>query len=261
MKTLTLSLLAGLLSITVTASHAQEQDTELNNIELDEEITDEQIRDYMKQRQEYQDDPAALKILDRIQEAAGITEADIARAQGREPGSDAGAATAGATAGTSTGESAAASADHQEHAIQGNPQESEPEFEPDPALAENAYLHGDYKTALKHYNELAKEGDPHAHLILGIMHQEGQAVEQDPTKARAYYQRAADYGDRRGQELAESLEIYMDETKIENSQEQYNKLVEEQKEAGAPEPEPPSGQKWDRGPVTEGGRPALPSVD
>lgn len=241
MKTLTLSLLAGLLSIVVTASHAQEQDTELNNIELDEEITDEQIRDYMKQREEYQDDPAALEILDRIQEAAGISEDDIARAQGREPGSDAGAA--GATAGASASEAAAASADHQERAIQGNPQESEPEFEPDPALAEHAYLQGDYETALKHYNELAKEGDPHAHLILGIMHQEGQAVEKDPTKARAYYQRAGDYGDRRGQELAESLEIYMDETKIENSQEQYNKLVEEQREAGAPEPEPSSEQK------------------
>jgi len=200
-------------------------EAELN---IDEDITDAEIRDYLEVREQYKDDPKTLELLDQIQEAAGITEEDIARATGQAP--------------------AGASRDGQ--AI--------PDIEPDSRTAEQAYRNGDYDTALKHYQALAAEGDGYANLMLGLMYHQGQGVDGDKSKARAYYERAADYGEERGSELSRSLEHEMSPAALERAEKDYSAIRDTQQQAGSPEPQ--SGDKREQYPavILENGRPAQP---
>lgn len=197
-------------------------------LNIDEDITDAEIRDYLEVREKYKDDPKTLELLDQIQEAAGITEKDIARATGQTP--------------------AGASRDGQ--AI--------PDIDPDPRTAEQAYRNGDYETALKHYQALAAEGDGYANLMLGLMYHQGQGVDGDTSKARAYYERAADYGEERGSELSRSLEREMSATALERAEQDYSAIRDTQRQASAPAPQ--SGDEREKYPavILENGRPAQP---
>lgn len=194
-------------------------------LKIDEDITDAEIRDYLEVREKYKDDPKTLELLDQIQEAAGITEKDIARATGKTP--------------------AGASGDGQ----------TVPDIEPDPQTAEQAYRSGDYETALKHYQALAAEGDGYANLMLGLMYHQGQGVDGDKSKARAYYDRAADYGEQRGSELSRSLEHEMSPAALERAREDYSAIKETQQQAGAPAAQPGDEREQYPAVILENNRP------
>lgn len=59
---------------------------------------------------------------------------------------------------------------------------------------EDAYLNGDYATALEAWRPLAVQGDPAAQNMLGLMYRYGQGVPQDYETARLWYRRSADQG-------------------------------------------------------------------
>lgn len=216
------------------AAQAQELDGEANigNAEftIKEDITDEDIRDFVKKREEYKDDPETLELLDRVQEAAGITEEDIARATGKAPPAQ-----------------QAAAGERKQATIKGNSN-----------VAEKAYRSRDYETALKHYQALAAEGDAYANLMLGLMYQQGQGVDADMTRAHAYYDRAADYGDDRGSELIDSIEREMSEEEIRQANQQYSEIVKQQKEAGAPPAKPREEREKYPAVIIENDRPTEP---
>ncbi|MCS3903784.1 TPR repeat protein [Methylohalomonas lacus] len=167
-------------------------------------LNDEELRALAEKKREYSDDPQALEQFEKLQRALDVSDEDIARAQQNESGS------------TADTDNAATS------------------FEADPRQAEQAYRDGDYETAQQHYEALAAEGDGYANLMLGLMHHQGQGVDADLSKARAYYERAADYGEERGRELNNSLEHEMSEQQIEESSQSYSELIEQQRKAGAP---------------------------
>lgn len=173
----------------------------------DKNVTDEDIREFLKQKEKYRDNPHAMKVIENIQEAVGISEDDIARVQGKNTDEPAAppATEAAATA-----------------------------VNADPGVAEQAYQNGDYETARQHYEALAAEGDGYANLMLGLMYHQGQGVDSDAAKAHAYYDRAADYGEERGSELNSSLEYELSEQQKQKATEAYSELVEKQQEAGAP---------------------------
>lgn len=75
------------------------------------------------------------------------------------------------------------------------PPPEEPKFIGNADVAAEAYRKKDYKTALEHYRALARDGDPKATLMVGIMQQEGQGMKKDKAAAYAWYGRAADLGD------------------------------------------------------------------
>jgi uncharacterized protein len=54
-----------------------------------------------------------------------------------------------------------------------------------------AYNSGDYKTALRELEPLAKEGDAHSQSMLGIMYSEGRGVKKNLTEAFNWYYKAA----------------------------------------------------------------------
>jgi len=174
---------------------AQQVEITEAEMRIKQDITDEDIREFARQREEHKDDPKTMELLDSIQEAAGITEADIARAQGK-PVADA----------------------------------DRPSINADPNVAEQAYRSGDYETALKHYQPLAAEGDAYANLILGLMYQQGQGVDADMSKAYAYYERASEHGDDRGSELIETIEMEMSEEEIRRADQYSSELAEQRKQ-------------------------------
>ena len=234
MKIALIALLASLLCFSA-ASRGQESDNSNQSISgveaklnIDEDITDAEIRDYLEVREQYKDDPKTLELLDQIEEAAGITEEDIARAKGQAP--------------------AGVSQDGQ--AIS--------DMEPDPRTAEQAYRSGDYETALKHYQALAAEGDGYANLMLGLMYHQGQGVDGDKSKARAYYERAADYGEQRGSELSRSLEHEMSPEALERADKDYSAIRDTQQQAGAPEAQPGDEREKYPAVILENARPAQP---
>ena len=63
-------------------------------------------------------------------------------------------------------------------------------------LAEGAaaYEAGDYGEAALIWRPLAEEGDPKAQFNLGLLHEAGRGVAEDPAQAAAWYERAARQG-------------------------------------------------------------------
>jgi hypothetical protein len=57
-----------------------------------------------------------------------------------------------------------------------------------------AYEHGDYKTALQEFRQLAEQGQAAAQHKLGVMYTKGEGVPQDDAEAMQWYRRAADQG-------------------------------------------------------------------
>ena len=51
---------------------------------------------------------------------------------------------------------------------------------------------GDFKTALKELDPLAARGDPNAQFMLGMLHDAGKGVPQDPARAAMWYRKAAE---------------------------------------------------------------------
>ena len=56
---------------------------------------------------------------------------------------------------------------------------------------ENAYHRGDYATALREWQPLAKQGDAVAQYHLGLLYANGQGVPKDDAQARQWYEKAA----------------------------------------------------------------------
>ena len=59
---------------------------------------------------------------------------------------------------------------------------------------ENAYHRGDYATALREWQPLAKQGDAVAQYHLGLLYANGQGVLKDDAQARQWYEKAAVQG-------------------------------------------------------------------
>ena len=57
-----------------------------------------------------------------------------------------------------------------------------------------AYLKGDYAVALHHLEPLAKDGEPYAQYVLGVMHAMGQGVRRNDEIALKWYRKSADQG-------------------------------------------------------------------
>jgi TPR repeat protein len=63
----------------------------------------------------------------------------------------------------------------------------------------DAYLRGDYATALREWRPLAEQGDADAQYNLGVMYDKGPGVPQDYVQARQWYEQAAAQGDANAQ--------------------------------------------------------------
>ena len=59
---------------------------------------------------------------------------------------------------------------------------------------ENAYHRGDYATALREWQPLAKQGHAVAQYNLGLLYANGQGVPKDDAQARQWYEKAAVQG-------------------------------------------------------------------
>lgn len=59
---------------------------------------------------------------------------------------------------------------------------------------ENAYLRGDFQTALEIWRPLAEQGNAEAQNMLGYMYRFGEGVEPEYELARQWYRKAADKG-------------------------------------------------------------------
>lgn len=59
---------------------------------------------------------------------------------------------------------------------------------------ENAYQHGDYATALREWQSLAKQGHAVAQYRLGLLYSNGHGVPKDDAQARQWYEKAASQG-------------------------------------------------------------------
>jgi TPR repeat protein len=64
-----------------------------------------------------------------------------------------------------------------------------------------AYSSGDYATARKMWAPLAKQGNPHAQRMLGLIYKRGHGVPQDYLEAVKWFRKAA----QQGEPLAQSL--------------------------------------------------------
>jgi TPR repeat protein len=58
----------------------------------------------------------------------------------------------------------------------------------------DAYQRGDFATALKEWQPIADQGDPHAQYNLGLLYARGEGVPQDHGKAAEWYRKAAEQG-------------------------------------------------------------------
>jgi len=59
---------------------------------------------------------------------------------------------------------------------------------------EKAYHRGDYATALREWQPLAKQGQADAQYNLGLLYAKGQGVQKDDAQARQWYEKAAVQG-------------------------------------------------------------------
>jgi len=106
-----------------------------------------------------------------------------------------------------------------------SPPPAAPTIQGSRSVADDAYRNKDYKTAKKHYEALAKEGDGEASAIVGTMYQDGLGTDKDLSKARAWYKKADDEDDSWGVPLAEALEKdSMTAEDIAKSEEIYKEL-------------------------------------
>ena len=71
----------------------------------------------------------------------------------------------------------------------------------------NAYLDGDYATALEHLKPEAEADDVIAQYFLGEMYLQGKGVDQDVAQAASWYERAALNGHPEAQAAIGSLEM------------------------------------------------------
>jgi TPR repeat protein len=58
-----------------------------------------------------------------------------------------------------------------------------------------AYKSGDYVTALREFQSLAKQGDADAQNYLGLMYDKGRGVQEDDVEAVKWFRLAAEQGD------------------------------------------------------------------
>ena len=63
------------------------------------------------------------------------------------------------------------------------------------ADAYNAYINGDFETALRLITPLAEKGDVEAQFVLGYMYETGHVAPKNSTEAAKWYRKAADNGD------------------------------------------------------------------
>ncbi|MBZ0260515.1 MAG: sel1 repeat family protein [Hyphomicrobiales bacterium] len=61
--------------------------------------------------------------------------------------------------------------------------------------AYNAYINGDFATALRIITPLAEKGDAEAQFVLGYMYETGHVAPQNSIEAAKWFRRAADSGD------------------------------------------------------------------
>jgi len=73
---------------------------------------------------------------------------------------------------------------------------------------EDAYLAGDYDTAMQEWAPLAAQGQADAQNMVGYMYRFGQGVPQDYALAREWYRRAADNGHAQAQNNLGALYRY-----------------------------------------------------
>ena len=86
------------------------------------------------------------------------------------------------------------------------------EFKPDFQAGFSAYESGDFKTALKHFKPLSKQGDISSQRYLGNMYQHGFGISENYNQAIYWYTKSAEQGDMFAQynlgELNYTLENY-----------------------------------------------------
>ena len=58
-----------------------------------------------------------------------------------------------------------------------------------------AYIRGDYATALREWRPLAEQGDAEAQFNLGLMYANGEGVPEDDVQAAFWFRKAAEQGD------------------------------------------------------------------
>ena len=63
----------------------------------------------------------------------------------------------------------------------------------------NAYINGDYATALREFRPLAEQGNALFQVRLGFMYHKGEGVTQDYAEAVKWYRKAAEQGDAEAQ--------------------------------------------------------------
>jgi len=73
---------------------------------------------------------------------------------------------------------------------------------------EKAYQRGDYATALREWQPLAKQGQAVAQYHIGLLHSNGQGVPKDDAEARQWYEKAAAQGHANAQVNLGSLYDY-----------------------------------------------------
>ncbi len=62
-----------------------------------------------------------------------------------------------------------------------------------------AYLRGDYATALREFRSLAEQGFPPAQYNFGLMYENGRGVPQDDAEAMKWFRKAAEQGHAKAQ--------------------------------------------------------------
>jgi hypothetical protein len=90
----------------------------------------------------------------------------------------------------------------------------------DARRGEEAYRDGDYAEALEEWIESARGGDPASLIGLGRLHEAGQGVRQDLTRAHLFYNLAAFRGDTDGAEARDRLEQRMRPEEVKRAKDQ-----------------------------------------
>lgn len=81
-----------------------------------------------------------------------------------------------------------------------------------------AYNKDDYKIAAKEFKKLAEQGNAKAQYILGLMHRQGQGVQQSYVLAYEWLSLAATFGEKDAIKFRELLAAKMTASQIEEAQ-------------------------------------------